>query len=1712
MQIFNVRQIYCLHSWKLCNITLKTGNLSEIVANLKQLKGRKERVRCHSFALYLGVKMDGTIDTLNIQITADTRDAERSVASLKRALSNLDTVLGSFRNLGTFSNAMSGISESINEFSSAINSIDASKVQSLASSMKTITSATRGLASGTGKLSFTRVESEANGFKKEIDSMTKTIQKDFGVSNSNVDGLRERVIALAKATNEVVTNKDTSKSDSLFDTYAKSMDELASYIERNKRVVTGFDSTYQSVVDNVMQHSNGMKISIASMVNEVGEDYDRLRRKISNKYFTTGDSGFGFDSWIKSLDPSTLSVIDGEVERMGGRVGDLGARFEAVAEIMGRWRDANRNGVAEMSIINSTAEGLRATVTGAAQSFETLSMAEGRVASIGQTETVNAFHSMAEGLNQFQSVSLTNVGQISELASAIKSLGYASSEKAIVNIPKLAVALNGLMETLSKAPTVSANVNKLLNSLARFNESMKVYNATARSTKTSNGMLNSSFLNLNKGVRKANTGFKGLASTIGKIYATYWLFFRLFSKLGEAINLSSQLTEVENVVNQTFGDMRSKIDEFASTSINKFGMSELALKQYASRFQAMGTAMDITGSMLESTTSVLGDADRQYGKLTGSMAEMSVNLTKLTADMASFYDVEQSAVAEDLYSVFTGQTRSLRQYGIDLTEVNLKEWAMKKGLDANFDAMSQAQKAALRYAYTLDAAKYAMGDFERTSDTWANSVRILKANLQQLAIVIGTGFINALKPLLRGLNTALQAITSFATKVLNALGQIFGWKYEINLGGVTTELDDAAGYSDDLSDGLGGAAKNAKELKNQLRGFDKLNVLTSDKDNGGGGKGSSASGGGGGALDDSDLIKAAKVGEGLFRSSIKNLEELGKYISNSMSRAMESINWNEVYKKAEGFGSGLASFMNGQFAGEAGKRLFKNVGKTIAGALNVVGEAINAYAETFKWDEFGDNLGEGINSFFKNWKPILLGTSFYRLANGILDAIINALDTVNWELVGTKIGQFLSSLKFEKIVKKMAVALGKAISGIFTMVKFSFKQAPIETALLTAFALLNFTRVGKLISSLFLTKMFGKTGMITLAVKGILLNVGNSIKWQGATLLAILKDAIAGSLGIQASSITAALTGFVIPYTVTVAIGMTILNAITNEQVSNALGGDEWDIFKEKVENLSLSVKDLGDSFNYLGNEYDLALKNADSEAEMLSGLAGRYEELSSKTNLTATEKEQLQNVVQSLISSVPELSQYYDAESGTLQTTTEKVLALINAEKEELKLAAKKEYYIELEKKRLEATQAMTEAYDAWQESMRKYTETINDSSLTMEARKKLEEELKKEMQESGQAWSDAADMVDKYATAENDITEELYGTRDAADAQTFALKEMNDAIRSGDDARANMWKDLLGIRGQLDDVTGSVNANEKAIESSTTTSGKNVNNFTKNANSDLNGTKVKADDLTKAIGEVKTQSDMSNATGNIKNFAGQANTDLQGTKQNTDNLFNSVGDLKRQSDMSGASSNIQNFTSITDSGMKGTKTNVDNAKTSVDNMKTSTQDLLKYNNQTFSIKKDETAFKSLGDALSGFLQALKDIFSFDGKTVTINQVTNSSTSGGGKSKKADGGVFSNGHWQNIAKYAYGGLPMTGQMFIARERGPELVGTLGGNTAVMNNDQIVASVSAGVYQAVASAMRQYGGSNVNVTLQGDAGDLFRAVQTESNRYYGRTGRSPFPT
>ena len=219
----------------------------------------------------------------------------------------------------------------------------------------------------------------------------------------------------------------------------------------------------------------------------------------------------------------------------------------------------------------------------------------------------------------------------------------------------------------------------------------------------------------------------------------------------EGIETASNLAEVQNVVDVTFADSAKEIDAWSSNLLNSYGLAELAAKKYASTI----------GAMLKSS----GVAD-------DDMRVMSKDLTQLTADMASFYNLDSDEAFNKIRSGISGETEPLKQLGINMSVANMQAFALSKGITKSYSAMSQAERMTLRYQYLMSVTADAQGDFARTSDSFANQQKLLKENMSQLAATIMTGAVPALAAGAKNLNAMIASVDtetlgSFVTQVVN---------------------------------------------------------------------------------------------------------------------------------------------------------------------------------------------------------------------------------------------------------------------------------------------------------------------------------------------------------------------------------------------------------------------------------------------------------------------------------------------------------------------------------------------------------------------------------------------------------------------------------------------------------------------------------------------------------------------------------------------------------------------------------------------------------------------------------------------------------------------------------------------------------------------------------------------------------------------------------
>lgn len=299
----------------------------------------------------------------------------------------------------------------------------------------------------------------------------------------------------------------------------------------------------------------------------------------------------------------------------------------------------------------------------------------------------------------------------------------------------------------------------------------------------------------------------------------------------DCLDAGSNLTEVQNVVDVTFGQMSDKVNEFAKNAWQTVGLSETMAKKYMGNFGAMSKSMGFT---------------------VGQAEEMAETLTNLSGDVASFYNITQDEAYTKLKSVFTGETESLKELGVVMTQENLNAYALANGFGKTTDAMNQQEKTALRLAYVTSTLNAANGDFARTSNSWANQVRLLSLQFQSLKASIGQGLIAVLTPVIRVINTIMSKLVQMGNtfnSVLSSLGFSVGGGGSdgggIALDGAVGGIDDATGAMDNLggtTEDVGKKAGKAKKQLEALMGIDEINKLKGNGDDSDGG-----SGGGGGA-------------------------------------------------------------------------------------------------------------------------------------------------------------------------------------------------------------------------------------------------------------------------------------------------------------------------------------------------------------------------------------------------------------------------------------------------------------------------------------------------------------------------------------------------------------------------------------------------------------------------------------------------------------------------------------------------------------------------------------------------------------------------------------------------------------------------------------------------------------------------------------------------
>lgn len=316
-----------------------------------------------------------------------------------------------------------------------------------------------------------------------------------------------------------------------------------------------------------------------------------------------------------------------------------------------------------------------------------------------------------------------------------------------------------------------------------------------------------------------------------------------------AINMASALEEVQNVVDVTFGNMAGSVNQFSKNALQEFGLSELSAKKFTSTM----------GAMLKSS-GMAGDG----------VAGMSMEVTKLTADMASFYDLDHQVVFDKIRSGLSGETMPLKQLGINMNVANLEAYALANGIKKSYQEMSQAEQVALRYQYLLSTTADAQGDFARTIDSWANQTRLLSEQFIVMKGIMGEGIITMLTPAIRVLNVLIAKLTTAAKYFTAFINLIYGKKKE---NPTTKAMGDMSDSAEDASKGIGevgGASKKAAKEAKSLMGFDEINNMMEETADSASGLAEDLGGAGGGVEFDFEFPEEVE-GPDLIAQSVENM-------------------------------------------------------------------------------------------------------------------------------------------------------------------------------------------------------------------------------------------------------------------------------------------------------------------------------------------------------------------------------------------------------------------------------------------------------------------------------------------------------------------------------------------------------------------------------------------------------------------------------------------------------------------------------------------------------------------------------------------------------------------------------------------------------------------------------------------------------------------------
>lgn len=727
--------------------------------------------------------------------------------------------------------------------------------------------------------------------------------------------------------------------------------------------------------------------------------------KFSNSIKTMGEvdyKGSGLNAVINSI--NRLSQVDASGFD-SGKLGEIIHQLSNLTEIPDVSTSVNRfvNSMARLANSGEYIANVSAELPGLGRNLKSI------------VESFTSVGDISEPVNRL-------VQSIAQLASSGNRIGQTSSQ-----LGTLAKEVLSFFDVMKTAPKISENTIRMTEALAKLANAGGKVNSATNSISSAFSKLSSATSSLGNIVSKTSsiigTGVKGIIGwfqrlgngssgiktasfNLGNLLKTAIGFkaIRGLANLGKsAIGFGSAITEIENVVDVSFGSMADEAYKFASTAKEQFGLSELAAKQYS------GTMM----AMMKSS-----------GVAQDAASKMSISLAGLAGDIASFYNIDTDTAFQKIRAGISGEIEPLRQLGINLSVANMEAYALSRGITTSYNAMSQAEKVALRYNYLMSVTGDVQGDFARTSGTWANQVRLLTLNFQSLSAVIGQGLIAGILPAIQALNALMAKLMQAANAFRNFMYVLMGKKLKGSQSGVSDIVSNLGGIEtagDDASSGLDDATSSAKKLKKALSvlPFDQLNQLADNSDNSG--TASKSLGSGLGDLADS------------FAGIQDSMDEVLTVDETPINKWAAKIRKAFLAKDWKGVGTTIADMLNLGMKKVYNVISWNNVGPKITEFVNAFTTAFNSMVSGIDFDLMGRLLGAGINTAV-NTLNLLLGDGgidFSEIGAKLSQLLKGAIKEIDWTGLGNLIGNsFMASWKMlSGFVKDMSKKDGAGITG-----------------------------------------------------------------------------------------------------------------------------------------------------------------------------------------------------------------------------------------------------------------------------------------------------------------------------------------------------------------------------------------------------------------------------------------------------------------------------------------------------------------------------------------------------------------------------------------------------------------------------------------------------------------------------------------------------------